>query len=63
MKYCKKKLGRYNSLEDAFLVYAKEKKNAIVKIAEEYKNVIPIRVYNALLDYDLRIDIDKNYVA
>lgn len=63
VKYCKKKLGRYNSLEDAFLVYAKEKKNAIVKIAEEYKNVIPIRVYNALLDYDLRIDIDKNYVA
>lgn len=63
VKYCKKKLGRYNSLEDAFLVYAKEKKNAIVKIAEEYKNIIPIRVYNALIDYDLRIDIDKNYVA
>lgn len=63
VKYCKKKLGRYNSLEDAFLVYAKEKKNAIVKIAEEYKNIIPIRIYNALIDYDLRIDIDKNYVA
>ena len=32
-------------------------------IANEYKNKIPEEVYNALLNYEVRIENDKNYVV
>ena len=31
-------------------------------IANEYKNKIPDDVYNALLNYEVRIENDKNYI-
>ncbi len=52
-----------NTLDDAFTLYSEKKKEAIVKAANEYKSIIPYKLYKALMEYDVRIDIDKNYVA
>lgn len=60
--YCGKKLGVYKSLDEAYDVYAKSKKEAIIRIAEEYSDIISNKLYDALLKYDVRVDIDKNYV-
>lgn len=61
--YCGEKLGTYKTLNDAYCVYADAKKMAIIRIAKEYREIIPEKLYNALLKYEVRIDIDKNYVA
>lgn len=50
-------------LEDAFELYARVKKDAIVKIMDEYKEIMPRKLYEALLKYDVIIDADRNYVA
>ena len=33
----------------------------IVKIADEYKKIIPKKVYEVLMNYEIRIENDKNY--
>lgn len=63
VKYNGVEHGYGNTLEDAFELYAKVKKDAIIKIANEYKDIIPKKLYSALLEYNVLIDIDKNYVA
>lgn len=60
-KYNHKDLGIYNTLEEAYKVYSKEKKNEIVKVANEYKGIIPNELYEALLNYEFLITNDKNY--
>lgn len=60
---CGTEYGYKSTLESAFELYAKIKKDAIVKIANEYKDIIPKKLYKALLEYNVLIDIDKNYVA
>ena len=60
-RYNSKELGVYETLSEAYQVYAKEKENAIKAIADEYKSVIPNHVYNALYSYDVKIENDKNY--
>lgn len=62
-KYNSKELGSYQTIEEAYSVYAKAKKEAIIQIAEEYKDKVPIEVYKALLNYEVRIENDKNWVA
>lgn len=57
------KLGTFDTLEDAYESYAKEKERCIKEIAEEYKNIIPQNVYEALLNYEVRIENDKNYTG
>ena len=32
-------------------------------VAEEYKDIIPLEVYEALLNYRVLLENDKNYVA
>ena len=59
--YNTKKLGIFENLKDAYEAYAKEKEHYIKEIAEEYKNIIPQNVYEALLNYKVRIENDKNY--
>ena len=54
-------MGKFLTIEEAYTVYSKAKKDAIIKIANEYKNRIPEEVYNALLNYEVRIENDKNY--
>ena len=49
--YNGKQIGKYNSLEEATIAHDKEKKKAIIKVAEEYKEVIPNKVYNALINW------------
>lgn len=63
VKYCGVEYGYENTLEEAFKLYAKIKKDAIIKIANEYKDIIPKKLYRALLEYNVLIDIDKNYIT
>lgn len=62
-KYAGKDIGTYSTLEEAYSVYADVKKKAIITVANEYKDKIPEELYNALLNYEVRIENDKNYVA
>lgn len=48
-KYSKKYLGIFNTLEEAETAHENAKRDAIKMIAEEYKAVIPDKVYKALL--------------
>lgn len=49
--YGGKYLGTYQTIAEAYKVYSIAKEQAIYKIAEEYKNIIPQKVYEALLRY------------
>ena len=48
-------LGYYNNIEEAFSVYKEFKENYIKEIADEYKNIIPIELYNAMYNYEVEI--------
>ena len=63
VKYASEEYGIKETLDEAFELYADKKKEAIINIANEYKSVIPNKLYEALLSYEVRIDVDKNYVA
>lgn len=60
-KYNQKELGIFPTLEEAYYEQTKKKKEAIVQIANEYREVIPEKVYSALLAYEFKIENDKNY--
>lgn len=62
-KYGGEELGVYPTLERAYEVYASEKEKTIKRFAEEYKEIIPKNVYDALYAYKVDIKNDKNYVA
>lgn len=62
-KYGGKDIGTYLTLEEAYSEYVKVKEKRIREVANEYKNIIPEKVYKALYDYRVRIENDKNYVA
>ena len=63
VKYSGEDYGVKETLEEAFELYADKKKEAIINIANEYKSVIPNKLYEALLSYEVRIDVDKNYIS
>jgi len=50
------KLGIFNSVEEAFKVYKKEKEQLIKKMAEEYKKDIPQIIYENLVNYKITIN-------
>ena len=62
-KYNHKELGVYNTIQEAYEVYSKEKREDIIRVAKEYKNIIPQHVYEAILNCKIAIENDKNYVA
>ena len=62
-KYNNEELGAYTTLEDAYNVYAAKKEENIKQIADEYKELIPEKLYVALCNYNVKIENDKNYVA
>lgn len=62
-KYNNEELGVYNTLEEAFTVYSKKKKEEIIRVANDYKGIIPKRVYDALISYEVNIETDKNYIV
>ena len=49
--YNGKKVGNYNTLEEAIQAHDNEKRKAIRNIAKEYKPVIPNKLYEALLNW------------
>lgn len=52
----RKNLGTYATPEEAFYTYKNFKENFIKEVAEEYKDKIPEKLYNALLSYKVEID-------
>lgn len=48
-------LGYYNTVEEAFEVYKVNKEKLIKKIADEFKDKIPTRLYEALYSYEVEI--------
>lgn len=60
-KYINTELGTYSTLEEAYFIYSKKKKQEIIKIANEYKDIIPMEVYNTIISYEFSIENDKNY--
>lgn len=61
--YGGKSLGTYDTIEEAYVHYAERKEKVIKEVADEYKDIIPLRVYEALYDYKVDIHHDKNYAA
>ncbi len=57
----KKNYGTYDTIEEAFAVYAREKERIVREVADEYKNIIPQKVYDTLYNYKFDIRLDKNY--
>ena len=47
----RKRIGNYNTLEEAIRAHDNEKRKAIRNIAKEYKPVIPNKLYEALLNW------------
>lgn len=51
----RKKLGMYNTVEDAFARYKEYKESFIKDIAERYREKIPDKVYRAMLEWKIEI--------
>lgn len=51
----RKSLGRYNTIEEAFLAYKQAKEAYIKELANKWKDVIDPRVYEALINYQVEI--------
>lgn len=54
-QYNNKYLGIFNNLDDALYYYNIEKQLHINEVAEEYKLLIPPKLYNALLNWNRKI--------
>lgn len=59
--YCncyKKKiyLGLYNNVRSAWLMYKFNKELVIQSVANEYKNLIPQKLYDAMMNYEIEYD-------
>lgn len=52
----RKNLGLYDSSQQAFEVYKQFKENYIKQVADEYKNKIPKKLYDAMYDYKIEIN-------
>ena len=60
-EYQGNKIGKYNTLDEAYDAYSIVKENNIKKLADEYKDIIPKKLYDALYAYKVDINNDKNY--
>lgn len=47
----REELGLYETVEEAFEVYKKEKEKYIKEVAKEYKQIIPKKLYDALINW------------
>ena len=50
-----KTFSRYKTKEEAFLVYKQAKEKYIKQVADEYKDKIPKRLYDAMYKYEIEI--------
>lgn len=60
-KYGGQKIGVFPTIEEAYIKQTQKKKEAIEKLAREYKSIIPKEVYEAVMAYEFDIKNDKNY--
>lgn len=63
VRYNDENLGKYDSLEQAYEKYAQKKEEIIREVANEYINIIPKYVYDALMKYKVEMKNDKNIAA
>lgn len=49
-------LGLYNTIDETFLKYKHFKENYIKEVADEYKDLIPTKLYDALYKYKVEIN-------
>lgn len=49
-------LGYYDTPEEAFQAYKQFKENYIKQVADEYKDSIPEKLYNAMYEYEVEIE-------
>lgn len=59
--YDGKSLGVYKTIEEAYYAQTKKKKEEILRVVNDYKNIIPIEVYEAIVKYEFSIENDRNY--
>lgn len=62
-KYNHIRLGVFNTVEEAYCCQTKRKKEVIVELANEYKDIMPKYVYDIITGYEFDIRNDKNYIA
>ena len=55
-KTVRKHLGYFDTADEAFKVYKKAKEEYIKEIADEYKDKIPAKLYEAMYAYEVNID-------
>lgn len=60
VKYNALDLGTYGTLEEAYHMYSTQKEISIKTVANEYIDIIPEKVYIALMNYKPEMDYDKN---
>ena len=51
-----KNLGYYNTPNEAFEAYKRAKEDYIKEVADEYKDIIPVELYEAMYSYRVEID-------
>ena len=49
-------LGYYDTIEEAFLVYKQFKEKYIKEVADEYKDLIPSKLYESMYRYKVEIN-------
>lgn len=52
----KKQVGIFDNELDAFFAYKKAKEDYIKSVAEKYKDQIPEKLYNVMMNYEVEID-------
>lgn len=62
-KYNHEHLGVYATVEEAYHYQTKKKKEMIIELANEYKDVMPKYIYDIVIGYEFDIRNDRNYVA
>lgn len=55
VSYQGKSYGTYETVFDAYIKYTKVKENKIKEIANEYKEIVPQKVYDSLVNYKVKI--------
>ena len=50
-----KRIGQFKTKEQAFYAYKEYKEKYLKRKAEEFKNEIPLKLYNAMINYEVKI--------
>lgn len=56
VSYQGKSLGAYKTLEEACFIHIKKKEEVIKQVADEYRQIIPKKIYDILQNYKVEVD-------